>query len=86
MELTVEQEADVQKIMAEIDCPRDFHCCKSGFEHLAPVKVMSDNAVVCPKAREYLCRMATKFGLNSILSIMLCRCPLRRYAALELGR
>ncbi len=86
MELTPEQEADVQKIMAEIDCPRNFHCYESGFEDLAPVQVMSDNAVVCPKAKEYFCPMAISFGLNGILSIMLCRCLLRRYAAMELGR
>jgi len=86
MKLTPEQEADVQKIMAEIDCPRNFHCCESGFEDLAPVKVMSDNAVACPKKREYSCPMAISFDLSTILSIMLCRCPLRSYAALELGR
>ena len=86
MQLTAEQEADVQKIMAEIDCPRDFLCCTSGLEDLTPVQIMSDKAVVCPKAKEYSCRMATCFGLNGILSIMLCMCPLRRYVALELGR
>ncbi len=86
MELTPEQKAYVQKIMEEIDCPRNFHCYESGFEDLAPVKVISDNAVACPKAKEYFCRMAISFGLNSILSIMLCRCPLRSYVALELGR
>ena len=86
MQLTAEQEADVQKIMEEMDCPRNFLCCASGLEDLAPVHVMSDEAVVCPRAKEDSCRMATSFGLNGILSIMLCRCQLRRYVALQLGR
>ena len=34
MVLTARQEADVQKIMAGIDCPRNFYCCESGFEGL----------------------------------------------------
>ena len=82
MELTVAQETDVQTIMAETDCPRSFRCYESGLDNLTPVKVISDNAIECDKAKELFCPMSYRFGFNT----MLCECPLRRYLALELGK
>ncbi len=82
MELTAEQKTDVQKIMAEIDCPHSFRCYKSKFEKLVPVKVISSSAIECNKAKELFCPMSYRFGFNT----MLCECPLRRYLALELGK
>jgi hypothetical protein len=82
MELTAEQEGDVQKIMAETDCPRSFRCYESGLEDLTPVKVISHNAIECLKARESFCPMSVAFGL----SIVICKCPLRKYVAVTLGR
>ncbi len=82
MELTVEQETDVQKIMAEMDCPKDFRCYESGLEGLGPVKVISDNAVECLNAKDSFCPMSYRFGFNT----MLCQCPLRRYLVSELGK
>ena len=46
MELTVAQETDVQKIMAETDCSKSFPCHRSGFEDLTPVKAFSGTDVV----------------------------------------
>ena len=82
MELTAQQEADIQKIMAEMVCERSFRCYKSKFEKLVPVKVISSSAIECNKAKESFCPKAVSFGR----SMMLCRCPLRKYVALELGR
>jgi len=82
MELTAQQEADVQKIMATMDCPHGFRCYKSEFEKLVPVKVISSSAIECNKAKESFCPKAISFGM----SMMLCRCRLRGYVALELGR
>ena len=82
MELTVGQETDVQKIMAAMDCPHGFRCYKSKFEKLVPVKVISSSAIECNKAKESFCPKAISFGM----SMMLCRCRLRGYVALELGR
>ncbi len=82
MELTAEQETDVQKLMAQISCPRNFACYESKFEDITPVRVISDNAIECFKAKEFFCQMSISFGMST----MLCRCPLRRYVALNLGR
>ena len=83
MELTVAQEADIQKIMAETDCPSGFHCYKSKFEDLTPVKAFSGTDVVeCLKETESYCPKSIRFGSNT----MLCECRLRRYVSLNLGR
>jgi hypothetical protein len=82
VELTTEQEVDVQKIMAEMDCPRGFSCYKSKFEDIVPVRVISSNVIACGKAMESYCQKSVSFGMST----MLCRCPLRNYVALELGR
>ncbi len=82
MELTVAQEADIQKIMAETDCPRGFRCYESKFEDLAPVEAFPGNNVVeCRKAEESYCPMAFRFGVGTAF----CTCPLRKYVALNLG-
>ena len=82
MELTVGQEADVQKIMAEMDCPKGFPCYESKFDSLCPVKTFSGTKILeCRQAKELYCQMSFMVGLD-----MVCECPLRRYAALELGR
>ena len=83
MQLTSKQESDVQKIMAEMDCPKSFPCYESGFEDIAPVKVLAGSTLVqCFKANESYCPKSFSFGKNT----MFCECALRRYMALELGR
>jgi len=83
VELTAEQEADVQKIMAEMNCPGDFICYKSKFDDLTPVEAFPGNNIVeCLRTDPSLCPMAFTFGLGKGF----CKCPLRHYVAFELGR
>ena len=77
MELTREQKAEIEKIMAEMDCAAGFRCHKSGFNDLTPVRVLSYGPVECLKPKDSHCRMSHTFGLDS----MLCTCPLRRHMA-----
>ena len=51
-------------------------------EIVAPGKVISSNTVECLKAEDSYCRMAFTFGLDFVF----CKCPLRKYVALQLGR
>ncbi len=80
MELTKEQKAEIEEIMAEMACPEGFDCYESGFDDLTPVRVLSYGPVECLKAKDSHCRMSRKFGLDSVL----CTCPLRRHMALIL--
>ncbi|MHC4145475.1 MAG: hypothetical protein ACYSUD_11930 [Planctomycetota bacterium] len=83
MELTEDQEREIKAIMADMECPKGFRCYESGFEDLAPVEAFPrDNIVECRKSEEWYCPMA----LASSASKIFCKCPLRRYVALELGR
>ncbi len=82
MELTPEQEADIQKIMAEMDCSAGFPCYNSGFEDLTPVRVLSYGPVECLRAKNAPCPVSMRFGLQD----RRCECPLRKYVALELGK
>ena len=83
MELTPEQEADIQKIMAETECPFGFHCYESKFEDLTPVKAFSGTDVIaCLSQPKSHCPKSFEFGSNT----MLCECRLRRYVSLNLGR
>ena len=83
MQLTAEQEADVQKIMAEMDCPDGFPCYESKFEKLIPVKLYRGaNVIQCQEAKRLNCGKAFVFCND----IVFCKCPLRNYAAFHLGR
>jgi len=81
MQLTVEQEQEIHKIMASITCPKSFRCCDSGFEDLPPVKVYKGaNVVQCQQAGRHNCPTSSEFHGD----IVFCRCPLRNYLALHL--
>jgi hypothetical protein len=83
MKLTAEQRSEVQKIMAEMDCPKSFRCYESGFEDLTTVQVISSNGLVeCHGAGKSLCPLSARFGFDWAF----CRCPLRKYVAVTLGR
>jgi hypothetical protein len=85
MELTEDQERKIKAIVAEMDCPKSFPCYESKFKDLTPVKAFSGTDVIkCLREKESHCSKSFKFkfGFNAIL----CKCPLRKYVALELGR
>lgn len=83
MELTSEQESKVREIMAGMDCPKSFRCYESGFEDLTPVQVISRNGLVeCHGAGKSLCTKCVRFGSDCAF----CKCPLRKYVAVTLGR
>lgn len=81
-ELTEEQKAEIDKIMAEAHCSADFPCYESGFEDLTPVRVFSYGPVECLRAREAPCPMSTGIDLQDGR----CECPLRQYAAKSPGK
>ena len=90
MELTAGQEADVQRIMGEMDCPKNFPCYNAKFEDLVPVRAFSGTDVIaCLDQTQSDCPKSFEFGSTTTLRecpLMLCECPLRRYVSLNLGR
>ncbi len=80
MELTEEQNAEIKRIMAGMDCAVGFHCYESGFADLTPVHLLSYGPAECLKPKDSCCRMSRRFGLDSVF----CTCPLRKHMALIL--
>ena len=84
MELTPEQDCKVKAIMADMECPKDFHCYKSKFTDITPVEAFPGNNIIeCIRTDPSLCPMAFTFGIG--IGKGFCTCPLRKYVALELG-
>ena len=80
MEITKEQARQIERIASEMECPEDFKCRKSGFENLCKTKLIAgDQLVEC--LEESRCKFALTFGNSAF-----CKCPLRRYIAINLRK
>ena len=72
----------VEQIINQMVCPRDFECYTSGFENLSDVGIVGDAKMVeCIEERAQTCKFGVPFGLG-----VLCKCPLRNYIAKHFGR
>ena len=82
MEITQEHKRQIEKIISEMECPKDFECRTSDFENLGKTRLIADNQLVeCMKEDTQLCRFTLPFG-----NITLCKCPLRKYIAQNFHR
>lgn len=81
MDLTGRQKAEIEKIMASMDCPGNFKCFKSDFQNMCKAEYngLGDFAN-CLEKRGTLCKFRLPFGFA-----IFCTCPLRVYIAKELG-
>jgi hypothetical protein len=72
----------VEKIIGEMECPKDFRCYKSGFENLCRAKDIGiESYLECLERKPQLCLFSFSFGL-----FHLCQCPLRIYIAKKLKK
>jgi hypothetical protein len=74
---------EIEKIMAESECPIDFACYRSGFEEVCKAKDAGlDAFAYCMEdpADAQRCRFSLSFGYR-----YLCRCRLRIYAVRHLN-
>ena len=77
MDLTEKQKKEVQKIMDSMDCPCDFECYKSGFNHLCKAEYHGLNDFAnCLETTPRLCKFRIPFGFGGF-----CSCTLRVYIA-----
>ena len=84
MELVENCEREIERLKAVTDCPKGFRCCKrSGSGDAPPVKVYGGaNLIQCEEGDRMDCSLSPVFCRD----IVFCRCPLRRYLALELNK
>ena len=84
MELAENCEREIERVKATVDCPKGFRCCtRSECGNNPPAKVYGGaNLVQCQEADRMDCPVSPAFCRD----IVFCRCPLRRYLALELNK
>jgi hypothetical protein len=82
MQISEKHKKKIEEIMADIACPMDFACYKSGFEDHCKVTIKGDHALVeC--AEKYLPYCGFRISVGYV---DFCRCPLRIYAAKHLKK
>ncbi|HUU49944.1 MAG TPA: hypothetical protein VMW81_03165 [Nitrospinota bacterium] len=78
--LQKEQKRRIEKIIARMECPKDFICYKSGFENLCEARdVGLESFLECLEKNPWECTFSISFG-----TAYYCRCPLRFYIIKEL--
>lgn len=83
MKLTEDQEREINAVMADTRCEKDFECCKSQFEDLCPARCHIETGLIeCLAANGRDCPMSYTFAGN----LLLCKCQVRKYVASRLGR
>ena len=77
-----EDTKELEEIIGELKCPKNFHCCESGFEMLCKAKdVGIEEFLECLEERPFECKFSIPFG-----NAHYCQCPLRIYIAKKLKK
>jgi len=72
---------EIEKIMENMDCSRDFDCAKNNFENLCEVKCIGFHEFIeCSEKNPADCPHGETYE-----KMRLCQCPLRVYLFRELG-
>lgn len=71
---------EIEEIIGQLKCPKDFECYKSGFKVLCKaVDVGVESFLECLEERPFKCKFSVAFG-----GLYYCQCPLRVYIAKKL--
>ena len=87
MDLTSQQRQDVEDIIKTMECPVNFRCYASEFRSLCAVTSIGGGKLIecsdgqCANGDADTCPFRFSPGVGRF-----CRCPLRRYAAIQLNR
>ena len=77
-----EHKEQIEKIMSEMKCPKDFACYKSDFKNFSKTKDISlESFVECSNKDAWQCEYSFLFGFS-----YLCKCPLRVYVVKKLKK
>ncbi|MHC4192263.1 MAG: hypothetical protein ACYSUB_21750 [Planctomycetota bacterium] len=81
MKISKRLKTQIEEIVHEMDCPKDFACYRSGFTDLCKVKKAATSPwLVCSEVQPQRCRFALPIG-----HAYFCQCRLRHYVAKALG-
>ena len=77
MEIVQKHKGNIEQIISDMECAKDFVCHKSGFKYLGKAKLIAaGERVECLEENSRLCKFAFLLG-----SLTICECPLRNYIA-----
>jgi hypothetical protein len=77
-----EYKKEIEEIITQLTCDKDFICYKSGFEVLCKAKdVGSQSFIECLEEDPSDCKFSVLFGHTNF-----CECPLRVYIAKKLKK
>ena len=77
-----DQRKEIEEIINQFQCPRDFRCCKSQFKHLCKAKDIGlETFLKCLEEDPRSCPVSIPFGDGYF-----CECPLRVYIAKKLKK
>ncbi|MCK4904760.1 hypothetical protein KAS42_00755 [bacterium] len=78
----IEHKEQIEKIMSEMKCPKDFACYRSDFKNLSMTKdTPMESFVECSNKDAWLCEYSFLFE-----SCYLCKCPLKVYVVKKLRK
>ena len=76
--MEIDHNEEIEKIIAQMQCPKDFQCYKSGFETLCKAEdVGMESYLACLEEHPLEC----KFSVGFFGDRFYCECPLRVYVA-----
>ena len=82
MDSEVETNRQIEEIISQMKCKKDFQCSKSGFKKLSEIKdVGIPDSIICLSKLSESCEYSFAFG-----DIYFCKCPLRLYIAKNLKK
>jgi hypothetical protein len=77
-----DQRKEIEEIINQFQCPRDFRCCKSQFKLLCKAKDIGlETFLKCLEEDPRSCPVSVPFGDGYF-----CECPLRIYIAQKLKK
>jgi hypothetical protein len=77
MEISQEQKKQIEEVIGDMECPKDFACYKSGFANVCKAKDAGiESLLECSEENPETCKFSLLFG-----SAYFCNCPFRHYIA-----
>jgi len=77
-----ESQNEIERIIGQLKCSKDFVCYKSGFETLCKAEdVGMESHLSCLEEHPFACKFSVVFG-----GLYYCSCPLRIYIAKKLKK
>ena len=81
MEISQALKSQIEEIINNMECPKDFACYKSGFTNVCKAKRATVSPLLeCSEEHPEMCRFSLKF-----VQTYFCECPFRHYIAKGLG-